>query len=102
MKENENIKDTDLDLDALSEVNGGMCRRLGLMDDNLSEVGGMSKSGLALNLVGALAYCKACGKKLKDMGTRRIMGGTTNIFVCTNTKCKDYNKEKNNLEVKWP
>lgn len=97
MKENENIKDTDLDLDALSEVNGGMCN-LGLRDDHLSEVGG----GLALNLGSTLAYCKACGKKLKDMGTRRIMGGTTNIFVCTNTKCKEYNKEKNNLEVKWP
>ena len=95
MKENENIKDTDLDLDALSEVNGGMCRRLGLRDDQLSEVGG----GLALNLGGAVAYCKACGKRLKDLGTRRIMGGSTNIFVCTNTKCKEYNKEKNNLEV---
>ncbi len=35
MKENENIKDTDLELDALSEVNGGMCN-LGLMDDQLS------------------------------------------------------------------
>ena len=63
MKENENIKDTDLDLDALSEVNGGMCRRLGLRDDHLSEVGG----GLALNLGSTLAYCKACGKKLKDL-----------------------------------
>lgn len=101
MKENENIKDTDLDLDDLSEVNGGMCN-LGLRDDQLSEVGAMSRLGLAHNLGGALAYCKACGKKLKDMGTRRVMGGTTNIFVCTNTKCKEYNKEKNNLEVKWP
>lgn len=85
MKEvNENIIDTELELDDLSEVNGGLVNNIPTR-----------ASG------GVVAYCKSCGKQLKDLGPRRIMGGTTNIFICTNTKCKEYNKEKTNLEVKF-
>lgn len=78
---NENIKDTELNLDDLSEVNGGLAAT--------------SRSG------SVIAYCKSCGKKLKDLGPRKKMGGLTNIFICTNTKCKEYNKEKTNLEVNF-
>lgn len=85
MKEvNENIIDTELELDDLSEVNGGLVNNIPAR-----------ASG------SVVAYCKSCGKQLKDLGPRRIMGGTTNIFICTNTKCKEYNKEKTNLEVKF-
>lgn len=93
MKEvNENIKDTELNLDDLSEVNGGMLR---------SAMPASTDSALA-STGSVVAYCKKCGKKLKDLGPRRIMGGTTNIFICTNTKCKEYNKKKNNLQVRFP
>ena len=87
MKEvNENIKDTELELDDLSEVNGGMMR-----------------SAIPVSTGSIVAYCKSCGKKLwvaPDPVKRN--GGLTNIFKCTNTKCKEYNKEKTNIEVRWP
>ena len=47
------------------------------------------------------AFCKCCGTKMYSNETRRIAGGLTNIFKCTNKKCNDYGKEKNNLEVRW-
>ena len=49
-----------------------------------------------------VAYCTECGAKLECIDARRIEGGLTNIFVCKNSNCSEFNKEKNNLEVKWP
>lgn len=73
--------DIELDIEALGEVSGG--------------------TGSAYGDV--IAYCKACNNKLRDLGPRRTNdGGTTNIFICINKKCKEYNKEKNNLQVRWP
>lgn len=48
-----------------------------------------------------IAYCKACGKRLECTGSMRIEGGLTNLFVCRNENCKEYKKQKNNLEVNW-
>ena len=77
MKEvNENIKDTELNLDDLNEVNGGMMR---------SAMPASTDSALA-STGSVVAYCKKCGKKLKDLGQKRVNGGVTNIFICTNTK----------------
>ena len=88
MKEvNENINDTELELDDLSEVNGGLA-------DKSPALAGSSS---------IVAYCKSCGNKLwVSPEPVKRNGGLTHIFKCTNTKCKEYNKEKTNIEVRWP
>ncbi|MBR1751178.1 MAG: hypothetical protein IJ740_09935 [Ruminococcus sp.] len=73
--------DVELDIEDLGEVSGG--------------------TGISTGSV--TAYCKSCNNKLKDLGPVRTSdGGTTNIFICTNKKCKEYNKKKNNLQVRFP
>ncbi len=75
-------EDRELELDELESVSGGVTL---LGDDSI------------------IAYCSKCGRKLLDHGAIRTGdGGTTNIFECTNKKCTEYGKKKNNLQVRWP
>ena len=77
-----NEQDRELDLNELESVSGGYADH-----EIISNV---------------TAYCKVCHKKLTDLGPRRIAGGTTNIFKCHNRNCKEFDKEKTNLEVDFP
>ncbi|MBR1383896.1 MAG: hypothetical protein IJ555_08845 [Ruminococcus sp.] len=87
MKElNENIMDTELELDDLSEVNGGLA----------NNIPARASSG------SVVAYCKSCNTRLQDLGSTRRNGGVTNIFKCMNPNCSQFGKEKTNLEVRFP
>ncbi len=79
VKENlNNIEDTELDLDALEDVSGGVARQT------------MSDSGLPI----PNAVCHKCQVKVTPLRTEKRSGGFTIIWKCN--KC---GKELTNLEV---
>lgn len=47
-----------------------------------------------------LAYCSLCGDLMDDAGFKKIMGGLTEVYVCTNTLCSECGKNKTNDQVK--
>ena len=90
MAENLNNIDTELDLNELEGVSGGvMGSSAGTENNRFADI---------------VAYCLICKRQLQCLGTMRVpgQGATTNIFVCTNKTCPEFSKRKDNLHVQWP
>ena len=88
---NNNV-DKELNLDDLENISGGM---------GDAGRGTASASNGTDENHDVIAFCKQCGKLLNYLGQKRIGGGNTGIYKCTNPLCSQFDKEKNNLEVKF-
>ncbi len=87
---NKNV-DTELDIDALDEVSGGV-----------SIIDGLKKL-MNNNVIPDEnnAFCKHCGQKVSFIGNERRMGANVSLFVCRNRNCIVFGRERDNLQVDW-
>ena len=90
----------ELKLDALEGVTGGTSPIL--PGNGMASLGGVSDlmendtddSGSMV-----IAYCRACGKQLAYLGSKRIEGGVTGKFKCLDPACAEFDKIKYNDAV---